>query len=379
MRYVLPILGLVLLVGALVGVKAKQISNLIQAGEAFAKAGPPPESVSTDVTRELSWEGSLTAVGSVAAVRGVSISAEAPGVVKRILFESGNLARAGQVLVELDTSVERAQLATAVARKKLAGQTIARTRNLSASGALSTTQLENDESQLEASSAEVAAIEAQIARKVVRAPFAGRLGIRNVNLGQYVNPGEALTTLESLDSVYIDFTLPQQTLQSVHTGQPVRVTLEGETLALEGTIAAIDPSIDSATRSIRLRASVPNADQKLRPGMFANVAVVLPGKGSVVAAPVTAIVHAPYGDSVFVVEPLKGGETETGKNAVKQVRQQFVRLGEDRGDFVAVLDGVKPGEELVTAGAFKLRNGAHISIDNKNRPEPSLDPRPENR
>jgi membrane fusion protein (multidrug efflux system) len=376
MRYVLPILGLLLLVGALAGVKTKQISNLINAGEAFAKAGPPPEAVSTDVARELSWEGSLSAVGSVAAVRGVAISAEAPGVVKRILFESGNVAKAGQVLVELDTSVERAQLATAVARKKLAEQTIARTRNLSASGALSATQLENDESQLEASTAEVAAIEAQIARKVLRAPFAGRLGIRTVNLGQYVNPGEALTTLESLDSVYVDFTLPQQVLQSLTTGQPVHVTLEGQKLEVEGTIAAIDPRIDSQTRSIQIRASVPNADQKLRPGMFANVAVVLPDKGSVVAAPLTAVVHAPYGDSVFVVEPVEG---EAGKSPVKQVRQQFVKLGEDRGDFVAVLDGIKAGDELVTAGAFKLRNGARISIDNKNRPEPELAPRPENR
>jgi membrane fusion protein (multidrug efflux system) len=375
MRYVLPILGLLLLVGALAGVKTKQISNLIQAGEAFAKAGPPPEAVSTDVARELPWEGSLTAVGSVAAVRGVAISAEAPGVVKRIAFESGNVAKPGQVLVELDTSVERAQLATAVARKKLAEQTIARTRSLSASGALSATQLENDESQLEAATADVAAIQAQINRKIVRAPFAGKLGIRTVNLGQFVNPGEALTTLESLDSVYVDFSLPQQVLQTVTAGQPVRVTLEGQKLELEGTIAAIDPSIDPQTRSIQLRASVPNADQKLRPGMFASVSVVLPDKGSVVAAPLTSVVRAPYGDSVFIVEPIKG---EAGKG-VKQVRQQFVKLGEDRGDFVAVLDGVKAGDELVTAGAFKLRNGARISVNNKNRPEPELAPRPENR
>jgi membrane fusion protein (multidrug efflux system) len=196
-----------------------------------------------------------------------------------------------------------------------------------------------------------------------------------------LSPGTELTTLESLDSVYVDFTLPQQALSSISTGTAVHVTLEsGEKFEVEGTIAAIDPSIDPATRSIKVRASVPNEAQKLRPGMFARVSVVLPEHDSVVAAPLTAVVHAPYGDSVFVVEPLKAAHKESkGEGEVRQVRQQFVRLGEERGDFVAVLDGIKSGEELVTAGAFKLRNGARVKVDNKLAPKPELNPNPPNR
>jgi membrane fusion protein (multidrug efflux system) len=316
----------------------------------------------------------------VAAAKGVAISNESPGVVKRIMFDSGDKARAGQVLVELDTSVERAQLATLLARKELAEQTLARTRQLVQSGGMTQMQLENDESQLKAATADVAGLEAQIARKVVRAPFAGKLGIREVNLGQYLSPGTELTTLESLDSVYVDFALPQQTLQSLSNGVPVHIELEDESLKLEGVIAAIDPSIDRTTRSIRVRASVPNPDQKLRPGMFARVSVVLPKHDSVIAAPLTAVVHAPYGDSVFVVEPLKAAPKEsTGEAQVREVRQQFVRLGEERGDFVAVLDGIKAGEELVTAGAFKLRNGARVKVDNTLKPKPELHPNPPNR
>jgi membrane fusion protein (multidrug efflux system) len=381
MRYVVPILGLLLVVGGLAGVKAAQISSLMKAGEAFAKAGPPPEAVSTDFSRDLTWQGTLSAVGTVAAARGVAVSNEAAGVVKRILFDSGDKAKAGQVLVELDTSVERAQLATLLARKELAEQTVTRTRALVASGGMTQSQLDNDESVLKAATADVEGLQAQIARKIVRAPFAGKLGMREVNLGQYLSPGTELTTLESLDSVYVDFTLPQQALSSISTGTPVHVTLEsGENFEVEGTIAAIDPSIDPATRSIKVRASVPNEAQKLRPGMFARVSVVLPKHDSVVAAPLTAVVHAPYGDSVFVVEPLKAAPKESkGEGEVRQVRQQFVRLGEERGDFVAVLDGIKPGEELVTAGAFKLRNGARVKVDNKLAPKPELNPNPPNR
>jgi membrane fusion protein (multidrug efflux system) len=379
MRYVVPILGLLLVVGGLAGVKAAQISSLMKAGEAFAKAGPPPESVSTDFSQQLSWEGTLSAVGNVAAAKGVAISNESPGVVKRILFESGDKARAGQVLVELDTSVERAQLATLLARKELAERTLARTRQLVQSGGATQMQLENDESQVKASSADVEGLQAQIARKIVRAPFAGKLGIREVNLGQNLSPGTELTTLESLDSVYVDFALPQQALGSLSNGVPVHVELEDASLKLEGAIAAIDPSIDRTTRSIRVRASVPNEGQKLRPGMFARVSVVLPKHDAVIAAPLTAVVHAPYGDSVFLIEPLKVEPGEKADPKVKQVRQQFVRLGEERGDFVAVLDGIKPGEELVTAGAFKLRNGARVKVDNKLAPKPDLHPNPPNR
>jgi membrane fusion protein (multidrug efflux system) len=378
-RIFLPILGLLVLIGGLAAIKGKQIANLIKAGETFAKIGPPPESVSSDVARQLSWEGTLTAVGSIAAVRGVAVSSEGPGVVKRIAFESGNVVKAGQVLVELDTSVERAQLANAEARRDLAQLTVTRTRSLFAGKVVTQQQLEGDEAQLKTASAEVETLKAQIARKTVRAAFAGRLGIRAVNLGQYVGPGVTLTTLEALDSVFVDFTLPQQALGSIDVNMPVHVTVEGEHgLSADGKVAAIDPSIDQTTRTIRVRAGVPNTDQKLRPGMFAAVTVMLPQRASTVGIPATAVVHATYGDSVFVVEPAPPADSAT-KGNIKLARQQFVKLGESRGDFVAVLDGVTNGQELVTAGAFKLHNGSKIAIDNSIKLNPQVAPTPPNR
>ena len=373
MRYLIPIVVLVAIVAGLGGVKFKQISTLLHAGETAQKMGPPPESVATAVANEDSWEGTLSAVGTVAAVRGVAVSNESPGVVTAIHFESGQTVRAGQILVELDTSVERAQLASAEARKQLADVGAGRSRALAEREAASKAQLDADEAQLKTSTADFAALKAQIDRKTVRAPFSGRLGIRTVNLGQYLQPGTAVTVLESLGSVYVDFTLPQQYLGEVKTGTPVRVTIAGaghEPLA--GTVGAVDPTLDSVTRTIKLRASVPNNKDRLRPGMFVNVEVVRAEKKKVVTAPLTAIVHASYGDSVFVVED------GPSASAHKVARQQFVRLGGARGDFVAILDGVKAGQTLVTAGAFKLRNGSPIVINNAIKVTPSLAPHLEN-
>jgi membrane fusion protein (multidrug efflux system) len=383
-RYIVAVLGLLIVIGGLVGIKATQISGLIKAGEAFAKAGPPPETVSTDQARELSWEGKQAAVGTVGATRGVVVSNDAAGVVKRITFQSGTMAKDGQALVELDNGVERAQLATAKARLELAEQNVKRTRALFESGGVSHSQLDNDESSAKGAAAEVAGLEAQIERKIVRAAFPGRLGLSMINLGQYLSPGTMITTLEALDSVFVDFTLPQQALQSVQLGQTIHLTIRGSGGAgVDGKIAAIDPAVDPNTRAVRIRATVDNPGQKLRPGMFANLDVMMPKSASIVAIPSTSVVHAPYGDSVFLVESPKPSADDKSalppEPGVKQVRQQFVRLGEERGDFVAVLDGVKPGDELVSAGAFKLRNGARVVVNNKVKPSPELNPRPENR
>jgi membrane fusion protein (multidrug efflux system) len=381
MRYLVPILVLLAIVGGLGSVKFRQIQTLLHAGETAQKMGPPPEVVGTAVAAEDSWEGTISAVGSVAAVRGVAVSNESPGVVTAIRFESGQVVRAGQVLVELDTSVERAQLASADARRQLAEVGAGRSRALAEREATSKAQLDADEAQLKTSSADFGALKAQIDRKTVRAPFAGRLGIRAVNLGQYLQPGTAVTVLESLGSVYVDFTVPQQYLTEVKVGTPVRVALTNATGgtggALDGIIGAVDPTVDATTRTIKLRASVPNNKDRLRPGMFVTVEVVRGEKRKVVTAPATAIVHASYGDSVFVVEeaPIgEGGARKPGKVA----RQQFVRVGAARGDFVAILDGVKAGQELVTAGAFKLRNGGGVVINNDIKPKASLRPDVEN-
>jgi membrane fusion protein, multidrug efflux system len=373
MRYLVAILALVAVVSGLAAVKYKQIASLISANHAMEKAGPPPEAVGSVVSRHDTWQESLEAVGSIAAAKGVTLSNDAPGMVSAIHFESGAVVQQGQVLLELDSNVERSQLASVEARQDLAQVNATRTRALVASDAIARSQQDSDDSVVKTSRSDLDVLHAQIARKVVRAPFSGRLGIRQVNLGQYLNSGTAIATLESTTTVYVDFTLPQQRLKDIALGMPVRVTIEGEGVrAADGVISAVDPSIDAVTRSIKLRATVPNAEEKLLPGMFAKVSVLLPGAHDVVIVPVSALVHASYGDSVFLIEDRKDGP---GKSA----RQQFVKVSETRGDFVAVGQGLAAGEEVVTAGAFKLRNGAPITVDNTVQSKAELSPHPENR
>jgi membrane fusion protein (multidrug efflux system) len=382
-RYIVTVIGLLALVAGLAFIKFSQISSLITMGKQMEKSGPPPESVGSSTAQTEVWEGTLSAVGSIASVKGVALSNDAAGVVKRISFESGSVVKQGQVLVELDSSVERAQLGSAKSRRDIAQITAQRSRTLLASNVIAQAQVDADDATLRTANTELDAIQAQISRKVVRAPFAGRLGIRNVNLGQYLNPGTQLTTLEAIGAVYVDFTLPQQWLGKVSVGMPVRVTVEAANeVAAAGEITAVDPTVDSATRNLKLRASVVNKEDKLRPGMFAKVAVVLPERASQVIAPSTAIVHASYGDSVFVVEEKKpdapGMRKTPDGRPVKVARQQFVRLGQSRGDFVAIIDGVTAGQELVSAGAFKLRNGSPVVVDNRVKADAQLNPRPEN-
>jgi len=396
MRALVTVVGLLVLVGVIGGIKACQIGALIKTGKAMQAAGPPPEAVSTATARSESWEEMLPAIGTVTAVRGVTISNEMPGVVTAIHFDSGDVAKEGEVLVELDTSVERAQLASAEARRELARLNADRSRVLVQSASIPRAQLDLDVSTLETSRADQGALAAQIGRKVVRAPFGGRLGLRNVNLGQYLAPGTPITILQTVGNVFVDFPLPEQQLAVVHVGMPVHVRAEaGATVAvsapdggaaaeaLDGKIIAIDPASDASTHTVKLRAALDNREEALRPGMYADVSVVLPRRAEHVILPLTSIVHAAYGDSVFVVEPKKdeGGKPVTGADGKPAMvaRQQFVRLGEARGDFTAVLDGVKAGEEVVSAGAFKLRNGAGVAVDNSVSLKPKLDPRPENR
>lgn len=371
-RYALIIV--VLIVGGLGAIKASQIGSLIKFGKEAAANGPPPQTIGTGLATKQSWQGTLSSVGTVTTVRGVTVSNDAPGVISSIQFESGAKVTKGQVLVSLDSSVEQAQLASIRVRHELAELTLKRTQALVQSGSIGQAQLDADEAALKGTIADAAAVNAQIARKVVRAPFAGRLGIRMVNVGQYVNPGTAMTSLESTDSVYVDFALPQQNAGEAHVGTPVLLEAEGQP-PLEGVVAAIDPALDASTRSIKLRASVSKKTDALHPGMFVRVSVHLPTGEAVVSVPMTAVVHASYGDSVFVVETK---ETSPGKPA-KVARQQFVRTGRMQGDFVSIESGLKAGEEVVTAGAFKLRNGAVVLVRNDVKSDPSVDPRPENR
>lgn len=382
LRYVLAIVGLIALIATLGGVKAAQIGMLIGFGKEMEKAGPPPEMVSSTRAEAQTWEATLSAVASVVSAKGVALANDAAGVVTRLNIESGAEVKVGQVLVEMDTKVERAQLNSLRARRELAETSLARSRALVASGAIPQAQLDADDSAYKSIVADQAEIEAQIARKVVRAPFSGRLGLRQVNLGQYLAPGTTVASLESTDSDYIDFTLPQRDLEKLSVGMAVRATEAGVEVAdkpvtIDGVISAIDPSVDPLTRAVKVRATVPSKQSQLRPGMFLNISVILPQKRQVVAVPNLAVLHASYGDSVFVVGPKPKDSPSKVEHAAEQ---KFVRLGEARGDFVAVEEGLKAGEEVVTGGAFKLRNGLPIIVDNKSvKLDPKLAPKPPNR
>jgi membrane fusion protein, multidrug efflux system len=375
MRYLIVILGLVALVGGLVAIKGAQIGMLIGMGKAMQKAGPPPEVVATATAQKQTWENTLTAIASVVTAKGVALSNDAPGIVARIHFESGDMVKQGDILVELDTGVERAQLASLHAKRDLADISQKRSQKLATSGAVAQAQVDTDESSFKSLTADANALSAQISRKVIRAPFSGKLGIRQVNLGQYLAPGTVVTTVEAEKSIFIDFSLPQQDLQKLNAGMKVRAfQSESSTPIAEGAINAIDPAVDPLTRTIKVRASLP-ATVELRPGMYLRVEVVLPEMSEVVAVPQTAVVHASYGDSVFVTQQKPGPDGKPRKVA----QQAFVKVGTTRGDFVSVVAGLKADEEVVTAGAFKLRNGIPLKVNNGAGTQPSLEPHPENR
>jgi membrane fusion protein (multidrug efflux system) len=381
-RILVVVGGLVVLLGGLAALKFAQIHKLIAFGRAAAAAGPPPEVVATAEARQEVWEDQLFSVGTVAASQGVTVTSEMAGTVQTIKFESGQRVNEGQVLVELDRSVEQAQLGSAQAREQLARTNAARSRTLVAGNAAPKAQLENDESLLRAATAEVASLKAQIERKVVRAPFAGRLGIRMINVGQYLTPGTPITELQSDEQNYVDFTLPQQQIDRLKLGMVVRINEGGNGPKGQATIAAIQPVVDPLARSGRVRAALAKSIG-LTPGMFVNVAVVLPDKRTTVIIPATAMVQASYGDSVFIVEERKdehGGASKTpdGK-PIFVARQQFIKPGEARGDFVEVLDGVTPGQQVVSQGAFKLRNGSAVVVNNTVDLHPQINPAPPNR
>jgi membrane fusion protein (multidrug efflux system) len=383
-RHLIAIGGVILLLGALAAIKWAQISTLIGFGEDAAEQGPPPEAVAVEIAKEQAWETTISAIGSLASERGVAISTQVPGVVSRIAFESGEMVKKGDVIVELDSRVERAELASAKAREELAVSEDARVRSLVPVGAAPQAELDAAQAELQTARGNIEALRARIALKTIRAPFSGRLGIRQADLGQYLSPGTTIAILETTDTIFVDFTLPQERLKDVGVGMPLRLTIPGEE-PIDGTIDAVEPAVDAATRSIRLRALVRRDDaaEKLRAGMFVDVEVVLPEKHDYVTVPATAIVHAPYGDSVFIVEDKPEDdpglrETEQG-DTVMVVRQQFVRTGPRRGDFVAVLEGVEAGEHVVSAGALKLRNRAPVFVTDTATEVASLDPRPENR
>lgn len=369
-RVLISIGGVLVIVAVLGGIKAAQIATMVKAGKSFH---PPPETVTTATVAADEWQLTTSAVGSVASREGVLVAAELPGTVQKINFESGETAKKGDVLVQLDASIEQAQLTAVIADHQLADTNLERTRVLEEKGAVAKAELDQAQAQFDRTGAQVASLRATIAKKAIRAPFAGQLGIRQVNLGQVVSSGAPIVSLESLDQLFVDFTLPQRALGSIAVDQDIEARVDAfpdETW--RGKISAIDPRVDVATRSAKIRALVSNDSHRLRPGMSASVDVIEPRSEKVIVIPATAVLFAPYGDSVFLVDQ----RSDPAGQRILLAKQQFVRLGARRGDFVAVVEGLKPGQIVVTSGVFKLRNEMPLVINNQLAPPASLNPRP---
>ena len=336
--------------------------------------GMPPTTVTSVEVKQENWPPLLSAIGSVSAVQGATISSELPGTVADVGFESGAVVKKGALLVRFDTSAEEAQLRSADADTELAKADLERARDLAARKVISKAELDTAESKFKQKSAMTENMRAIIAKKTMQAPFDGIAGIRMVNVGQMVKAGDQIVPLQSLEPVYVDFALPQQRLAELSTGLEVNMHTDAfPGRVFRGTLTAINSAVDVATRNVTLQATFPNSDHMLRPGMFAKVDVVLPRKEPVLAIPATAIAYAPYGDSVFVIEKKK--DEKSGKES-QVIRQQFIRTGETRGDFVTVTQGLKAGETVVGSGVFKLRNGMPVVINNELAPKPELSPTP---
>jgi membrane fusion protein (multidrug efflux system) len=370
-KLAITIISLIVLVGVLGGIKGLQFQTMFAAGAGMT---PPPEPVTTAVVTKEAWAPTIDAIGSLTAVQGVTVAAELDGKVVHIAFESGSVVKAGDLLLKQDTSTEEAQLRSADASVALARINLERARELRAQSTIAQSELDAADAQFKQTAAQADNIRATIGKKTIRAPFDGRLGIRLVNLGQSLKSGDAIVSLQSLDPIYVNFLLPQQRLAELARDLVVRVTSDAVPgQVMEGRITAINPDVDSATRNVRVQATLANRDEHLHPGMFASVSVVLPSTDQVLAIPATAVLYAPYGNSVFVVEEKK--DDQSGK-AAPVLRQQLVRLGVRRGDFVAVTSGLKAGETVVTTGVFKLRNGIAVTVNNSLAPDAQLAPHP---
>jgi membrane fusion protein (multidrug efflux system) len=352
-------------------VKYRQIDAAVKNAANFQ---PPPEAVTTIVAQQEQWPATLTAIGTVVAVQGVTVAADLPGVVDRIDFDSGKSVHQGDVLVELDTRQERAQLTAAEAQRDLARVNFDRLQGLVKDGVISQAEYDQAEAQRRATEARVQEIRATIARKIIRAPFSGSLGLRQVNLGQYLAAGSPVVPLQSLRPIYVNFGIPQEAARQAQVGRRVRITADDlPGVALEGRVTAIDSVLDERTRNVQVQATLANGDGKLHPGMFVKAELAIGAARPVLTMPASSISYAPYGDSVFVVTDLKD---RTGRT-YRGVRQQFVKVEGMRGDQVGVVSGVNPGDEVVTSGTFKLRNGAAVQVNNKVQPGNNPAPKPE--
>jgi membrane fusion protein (multidrug efflux system) len=370
-RLILTLVAIVAILGGLGLVKFRQVEAAIAQGAAFQM---PPTAVTTVVAQRATWPSTLTVIGTAAAIEGVTVSADLPGTIDKIHFESGQWVHEGDTLVELDTRQERAQLANLEAQRDLAGINYGRAQELVKAGVISHSEYDNANAQQKATVAQVGDIKAAIARKTIHAPFTGVLGIRQVSLGQYLAAGQAIVSLQSVDPIYVNFGIPQQQTAQMRPGRVLRVTngdLPG--MAFTGKVTALDSVVNEQTRNIQVQATLANKGNKLRPGMFVQVELPLGQPRAVVPLPASAINYAPYGDSVFIVAQMKDAK---GKS-YRGVRQQVVKVEGSRGDQVAITSGINPGDEVVSSGVFRLRNGAPVQVNNTVKPENNPTPKPE--
>ncbi|HEU5080879.1 MAG TPA: efflux RND transporter periplasmic adaptor subunit [Opitutaceae bacterium] len=367
-RFVIAVVGFALVALTLGAVKVAQIKG----------AGAPPQpviGVSTIDARSETWNPTISGIGTIAPVQGTSLSTEVEGTVTKINFENGQMVHAGDVLVEMDTSVEQAQLKAAEANLKWAKLSADRANELVQKNTISQAEVDQANAQYAQALATVTGLNATIAKKTLRAPFDGRVGIRAVNLGQFVSRGSPIVPLQKIDQLFVNFTLPERDIQKLKVGETVNISVDAfPNRTFEGKVNAISPEVDAATRNISVQAILDNPDELLRSGMFARVALQLPEGEPAVVVPATSVAYAAYGNSVFVVEKMKNKE---GKDYLG-VRQQFVKLGDKRGDLIAILDGVKSGEKVVSAGVFKLRNGMPVQENNTVQPTSNVAPTPAN-
>jgi membrane fusion protein (multidrug efflux system) len=370
-RVILLFLVIIGALGAIGAIKYRQINAAMAMSAGYV---PPPETVTTVLSHKEAWQGSLGSIGTITAVHGVEVSADLPGIVEKITFDSGRMVQQGDLLVQLDTRQEKAQLAASEARRDLARASLERMRGLLGKGVASQAEYDAADAEARQAEASVGEVAAAIDRKTIRAPFTGMLGIRRVNLGQYLKGGDPVVPLQSLDPIYVDFSVPQQQITSLRSGGSIVVTADGlPGPGVSGKIMAVDAIIEESTRNVKARATLANPGNRLHPGMFVEVNISLGESAPVIALPASAVNYAPYGDSVFIVEDMKSPAGQTYKG----VRQQFVKLGGSRGDQVAVLSGLQEGEEVVTSGVFKLRNGAAVAVNNEVQPGNNPAPKPE--
>jgi len=369
-KILLTLVGILLLVAAIIGIKASQIMDLIAAGKTFQI---PPISIQVTEAITQSWADQFDAVGTIESVQGVTLANEVAGKVEKIAFESGSMVAAGDVLVILDKASEEAQLRSAMAAAELADLNLTRTRELRKTSVISQSELDTAESQQKNTAARVEELQWMLQKRTIKAPFSGRVGIRQIQEGQFLQAGAPIVSLQSLDPVYVNFSLPQQRLSDLSVGMKVQATTDALAgRVFEGRLTAIDAEVDPLTRNIRLQATMANQDGGLRPGMFAAVSAIAPVEKKHIIIPGTAVIFAAYGNSVFVVKE------EAGKDGKPHLvcDQKFVRLGSRKGDFVAVENGLQAGEKVVSAGGFKLHKGASVVIAEGERPVPSTSPQP---